>query len=77
MNANLNQLTGIALAVFANSDILLSSIRNFRHPIDTCGHLFVASRHFYLMMSPFGVIFSDPWCHQLMLSATVPSDPCR
>jgi len=29
------------------------------------------------MMSPFGVIFSDPWCHQLMLSATVPSDPCR
>lgn len=43
MNANLNQLTGIALAVFANSDILLSSFRAFRHPIDTCGHLFVAS----------------------------------
>lgn len=43
MNANLNLLTGIALAEFANSDILLSSFNSLILPIDTWGHLFVAS----------------------------------
>lgn len=45
MNANFNQLTGIALAAFANScyDMLLSSFRAPGCPMDTWGHLFVAS----------------------------------
>lgn len=43
MNSNFKQLTGIAIAAFANSDMLLSSFRAPGHPMDTWGHLFVAT----------------------------------